>query len=170
MVAMSWVGILMGSESDWSVMQAATDVLDALEVRYEVKVSSAHRTPQATADFVTDAQARGCQAFICGAGLAAALPGVVAAHTTRPVVGVPIDAGPLRGFDALLSIVQMPGGIPVATMAIGKAGAKNAGYMAAQILALGDERLAKALVEDRAANEAKVAQQNASLAETLSST
>lgn len=164
---MSFVSILMGSDSDWPVMEATVEVLKALGVEHEVRVTSAHRTPVATAEYVADSEARGCAVFICAAGLAAHLAGAVAAHTVRPVVGVPIDAGPLSGFDALLSTVQMPGGIPVATVAIGRAGARNAGYLAAQMLALSDEALAGALRDDRAANVDKIARQNAALAEKL---
>ena len=107
----------MGSQSDWSAMESATGVLGDLGIEFEVRVSSAHRTPRETAEYVGDAESRGCGVFICGAGLAAHLAGAVAAHTTRPVIGVPMDAGPLSGFDALLSTVQMPPGIPVATVA-----------------------------------------------------
>lgn len=164
---MAFVSILMGSESDWPVMQAATDVLSSFDVTFEVRVSSAHRTPAETAAYVADAVDRGCGVFICGAGLAAHLAGAVAAHCVRPVIGVPIDAGPLNGFDALLSTAQMPGGIPVATVAIGKAGAKNAGYLAVQMLSLAEPALAEALVADRASNRAKIAEQNASLAGKL---
>ena len=128
---MSWVAILMGSESDWPVMQSTTDLLTELEVKFEVRVSSAHRTPNGTASYVEDATNRDCAVFICAAGLAAHLAGEVAAHTTRPVIGVPIDAGPPNGFDALLSTVHMPPGIPVATVAIGKHGAKNHAYLGA---------------------------------------
>ncbi len=160
---MAWVAILMGSESDWPVIQSTTSVLKDLGVEFEVKVSSAHRTPEETRTYVSDAESRGCGVFICAAGMAAHLAGAVAAHTVKPVVGVPIDSGPLQGFDALLSTVQMPGGIPVATVAIGKAGAKNAGYLAAQILSLGDSGLAEKLVADRVANREKIAQQNASV-------
>ncbi|NOX49827.1 MAG: 5-(carboxyamino)imidazole ribonucleotide mutase [Gammaproteobacteria bacterium] len=166
---MSWVAILMGSESDWPVMQATTAVLDGLGVVFEVRVSSAHRTPMETQSYVTDAQARGCSVFICAAGLAAHLAGAVAAHTVRPVIGVPINAGPLQGFDALLSTVQMPGGIPVATVAVGSAGAKNAGYLAAQILSVADEGLQQKLAADRKANADKVAAQNQSVQSSLSS-
>ena len=158
---MAWVAILMGSESDWPVIQSTTSVLKDLGVEFEVRVSSAHRTPEETRIYITDAESRGCGVFICAAGMAAHLAGAVAAHTVKPVVGVPIDSGPLQGFDALLSTVQMPGGIPVATVAIGKAGAKNAGYLAAQILSLGDSGLAEKLVADRVANREKIAQQNA---------
>lgn len=164
---MAWVAVLMGSESDWPTMQACVEVLDALEVRREVRVTSAHRTPAATADYVADAAARGCAVFVCAAGLAAHLAGAVAAHTTRPVVGVPMDGGPLNGADALLSTVMMPGGVPVATVAVGKAGAKNAGYLAAQMLAIADGSLAARIEADRAANAAKVAAQNESLQTAL---
>ncbi len=162
---MTWVAILMGSESDWPVMQGAAETLESLGVGCEVRITSAHRTPRATADYVADAQKRGCHAFICGAGMAAHLAGAVAAHTIKPVIGVPIDSGPLSGFDALLSTVQMPGGIPVATVAVGKAGAKNAAYLAAQMLALSDAALAQRLSADREANASRVVEQNARLAQ-----
>ena len=151
-----FVAILMGSENDLPVMQAGADVLKQLGINYEIKVTSAHRTPTATQQYIGDAVERGCQVFICGAGLAAHLAGATAAHTTKPVIGVPIDAGPLQGLDSLLSTVQMPGGIPVATVAIGKAGAKNAGYLAAQILSLSDSDLAERVRAERAANAEKV--------------
>lgn len=157
---MSFVGILMGSESDWPVMRKCTEVLERLGIDFEVRVSSAHRTPAATAAYVADAAERGCAVFICGAGMAAHLAGAVAAHTVRPVIGVPIDSGPLQGFDALLATVQMPGGIPVATVAVGGAGARNAAYLAGQILALNDAQLAAALAADREENQAKVQAQN----------
>jgi 5-(carboxyamino)imidazole ribonucleotide mutase len=164
---MSFVSILMGSESDWPVMQAATDVLKSFAIEFEVRVSSAHRTPEETASYVADAVDRNCGVFICGAGLAAHLAGAVAAHCVRPVIGIPIDAGPLNGFDALLSTVQMPGGIPVATVAIGKAGAKNAGYLAVQMLSLAQPALVEALQADRINNRAKIADQNESLAKKI---
>ena len=151
---MSFVAVLMGSESDWPVMRKCTEVLDRLGVRFEVRVTSAHRTPAATADYVADAAARGCAIFICGAGMAAHLAGAVAAHTVRPVVGVPIDSGPLQGLDALLATVQMPGGFPVGTMAIGKPGAQNAGFYAAQIVALEDAQVAKNIAAWRRAKAA----------------
>ena len=157
----------MGSESDWPVMQSTTDLLTELEVKFEVRVSSAHRTPKETASYVEDATNRDCAVFICAAGLAAHLAGAVAAHTTRPVIGVPIDAGPLNGFDALLSTVEMPPGIPVATVAIGKPGAKNAAYLAAQILALSDVKLSAKLEEERNANRSKIQTQNQSVQESL---
>jgi phosphoribosylaminoimidazole carboxylase PurE protein len=159
----AWVAILMGSESDWPTMTAAAETLDAFGIAYEVRVTSAHRTPEKTADYVADAERRGCVVFICGAGMAAHLAGAVAARTVRPVIGVPIDSGPLQGFDALLSTVQMPGGIPVASVAVGKAGAKNAGYLAAQIIALADKTLSEKLGAERHANAAKVEEQNARL-------
>ena len=164
---MSWVAILMGSESDWPVMQSTTELLADLEVKFEVRVSSAHRTPNETASYVEDATNRDCGVFICAAGLAAHLAGAVAAHTTRPVIGVPIDAGPLNGFDALLSTVQMPPGIPVATVAIGKPGAKNAAYLAAQVLALNDSNLSAKLEEERNANRKKIQTQNQSVQKSL---
>ena len=166
---MAWVAVLMGSESDWSTMRNCTDVLEALAVRFEVRVTSAHRTPAATAQYVADAAQRDCGVFICAAGLAAHLAGAVAAHTTRPVIGVPMDGGPLNGADALLSTVMMPAGVPVATVAVGKAGAKNAGYLAAQMLAVADAELAARIAADRQANVAKVAAQNESVQRSLTS-
>ena len=166
---MGWVAVLMGSESDWPVMQSTTSMLKILGIQYEVKVTSAHRTPAGTQAYVNDAEARGCRVFICAAGMAAHLAGAVAAHTQRPVIGVPIDSGPLQGFDALLSTVQMPGGIPVATVAVGKAGAKNAAYLAAQILAVADDALHQVIVQDRSDNRAKVEAQNASVQASLES-
>ena len=166
---MAWVAVLMGSESDWPTMQACTEVLDALEVPFEVRVTSAHRTPAATAQYVEDAVRRDCQVFVCAAGLAAHLAGAVAAQTTRPVIGVPMDGGPLNGADALLSTVMMPGGVPVATVAVGKAGARNAGYLAAQMLAIADPDLATRVAADRSASAAKVAAQNESVQRSLAS-
>lgn len=157
---MSFVAVLMGSESDWPVMQPCAAVLKQFGIRHEIRISSAHRTPEATAGYVAEAVQRGCAAFVCGAGMAAHLAGAVAAHSVRPVIGVPIDSGPLSGLDALLATVQMPGGIPVATLAVGKAGAKNAGYLAAQMLALNDPALAEQLRQDREQNQAKIQAQN----------
>ena len=157
---MSFVAVLMGSESDWPVMQNCTAILERLGIGHEVRISSAHRTPEATAAYVADAVQRDCAVFVCGAGMAAHLAGAVAAHTVRPVIGVPIDSGPLSGLDALLATVQMPGGIPVATVAVGKAGARNAGYLAAQMLAVDDPALSAKLDEDRVENRAKVRAQN----------
>lgn len=144
-----FVALLMGSDSDLPVMRAAIEVLERFSIPTEVKISSAHRTPEATRAYVKDAEARGCAVFIAAAGLAAHLAGAVAAATTRPVIGVPLDAGSLGGLDSLLSTVQMPGGVPVACVAIGKAGAKNAGCLAAQILALQDDELAKSVAAER---------------------
>jgi 5-(carboxyamino)imidazole ribonucleotide mutase len=158
-----FVAILMGSDSDFPVMKATIEVLKKLGVRHEVKVTSAHRTPDATHAFVKDAETRGCAAFICAAGLAAHLAGCVAGITLKPVIGVPMDGGPLQGMDALLSTVQMPGGVPVATVAIGKAGAKNAGYLAAQILATADADLAQRIVDERQANAEEVIAKDAKL-------
>ncbi len=165
---MSWVAILMGSESDWPTMQSCKEVFDELDVTSEVKVTSAHRTPKETQEYVQEAEARGCKVFICAAGMAAHLAGAVAAQTTRPVIGVPISSGALQGVDALLSTVQMPGGIPVATVAIGKAGAKNAAYLASQILATSDDSLFERVRADREKNKEKVISQNQALQETLS--
>jgi phosphoribosylamine--glycine ligase len=134
--------ILMGSDSDAPVMQAAVDVLREFEIPCEMTVASAHRSPERVMRLVSEAPARGVKLFIVGAGAAAHLGGVVAAHTTLPVIGVPIDSSALKGLDALLSTVQMPPGVPVATVSIGKPGAMNAGVLAAQILALGDPSLA----------------------------
>lgn len=164
---MSFVGILMGSDSDWPVMQATVEVLKNLEIEHEVRVTSAHRTPVDTAEYVSGAVERGCQVFICAAGMAAHLAGAVAAHTTRPVIGVPIDSGPLSGFDALLSTAQMPGGIPVATVAVGKAGAKNAAYLAGQMLAIADPALAERIAADREANRQKIRAANDALQSQL---
>jgi 5-(carboxyamino)imidazole ribonucleotide mutase len=160
---MAFVAILMGSDSDLPVMESSTSVLSDLGVSYEVRITSAHRTPEDTRDYVLDAQQRGCAVFIAAAGMAAHLAGAVAAQTLRPVIGVPMDAGPLQGMDALLSTVQMPGGIPVATVAIGKAGAKNAAYLAAQILAVTDASLAEKLVQDRRTTADTIRQKNAAL-------
>ncbi|MFQ5354876.1 MAG: 5-(carboxyamino)imidazole ribonucleotide mutase [Mariprofundaceae bacterium] len=139
--------ILMGSKSDLPVMEKAIAVLDEYAVAHKVLIRSAHRTPEATIQTVKDAEASGCQVFICAAGMAAHLAGAVAAHTTRPVIGVPIAAGPLNGQDALLSTVMMPPGIPVATVGIN--GAKNAALLSLQILALGDQGLQKSMIHDR---------------------
>lgn len=162
-----FVAVLMGSDSDLPVMRATLDVLSKLEIVYEVKITSAHRTPAATHAFVKDADERGCAVFIAAAGLAAHLAGTVAGLTLKPVIGIPLDAGPLQGMDSLLSTVQMPGGIPVATVAIGKAGAKNAGYLAAQIIALGDADMAKRLRAEREENARQVQAKDADLQRKL---
>jgi 5-(carboxyamino)imidazole ribonucleotide mutase len=139
------VGIVMGSKSDWPTMEAAAKVLDDFSIRYEVEVVSAHRTPRKMMKYAESAKKRGLQIIIAGAGGAAHLPGMIAAVTTLPVLGVPVKSRALSGLDSLLSIAQMPGGIPVATFAIGEAGAKNAGLFAASILALADKHLAERL-------------------------
>ena len=143
------VAIMMGSDSDYGVMVEAAKILKSFGVPYEMIVSSAHRSPVRTAQYVSTAAQRGIKVLIVGAGAAAHLAGVVAAETTLPVVGVPIDSSALQGMDALLATVQMPGGIPVATMAIGKAGAKNAGIFAVQLLAISDGSLATQLKTSR---------------------
>lgn len=160
-----FVAILMGSDSDYNCMSCSKTILDKFSIASEVVVTSAHRTPEETRHYVQDAEQRGCELFIAGAGMAAHLAGAVAAHSTRPVLGVPINNGPLQGFDALLSTVQMPPGIPVGTLAIGAAGAKNAGYLAAQILALKDPALAQALKDERAEQAAAVAAKNVAIKE-----
>jgi len=162
-----FIAVLMGSDSDLPVLQSTMDVLKSLGIPFEAKITSAHRTPDATHSYVKDADVRGCAAFICAAGLAAHLAGTVAGLTLKPVIGIPLDAGPLQGMDALLSTVQMPGGIPVATVAVGKAGAKNAGYLAAQILALSDPDLAIRIKADREANAAGVIEKDAKLQASL---
>ena len=158
-----FVAVLMGSDSDLPVMQSAVDVLQSFGIRTEVKITSAHRTPERTHAYIKDADARGCAIFIAAAGLAAHLAGTVAGLTLKPVIGVPMDGGPLNGMDALLSTVQMPGGVPVACMAIGKAGAKNAGYLAAQILAIHDAALADSLHADRKATAEAIAEKDRQL-------
>src|SRR3982751_458914 len=141
------VMILMGSQNDAPVMQGAVDVLKELGISVEMTVASAHRSPQRVLRLIEEAGARGVEVFIVGAGAAAHLAGVVAAHVVKPVIGVPIDSSALKGLDALLSTVQMPPGVPVATVAIGKPGATNAGVLAAQMIALGDLALAAKLVD-----------------------
>jgi phosphoribosylaminoimidazole carboxylase PurE protein len=139
------VAILMGSKSDMEEMDRASKMLEQLGIGHEVVVTSAHRSPEQTAEYVKSARGRGIQVFIAGAGRAAHLAGAVAANTTLPVLGVPLESGALKGMDSLLSTVQMPAGVPVGTLAIGGSGAENAAILAAQILALADERLAEAL-------------------------
>jgi len=135
------VAVIMGSKSDSDVMEACTVELDKLGIRYEVKVSSAHRNPDGTRRFVEGAEKRGVKVFIAGAGMSAALPGFIASLTTRPVIGIPIDSGLPGGIDALLSMVQMPPGLPVATVAVGKAGARNAAILAAEILGVFEDSI-----------------------------
>ncbi|MFP3916421.1 5-(carboxyamino)imidazole ribonucleotide mutase [Lysinibacillus telephonicus] len=143
------IGVIMGSSSDWETMKFACDILDELQVPYERQVVSAHRTPDLMFEYAESARSRGIEVIIAGAGGAAHLPGMVAAKTTLPVIGVPVQSKALNGLDSLLSIVQMPGGVPVATVAIGKAGATNAGLLAAQILSISDSELANKLEERR---------------------
>ncbi len=150
-----WVLIIMGSDSDAAVMSQAAEALDEAGVPYEFTVASAHRSPERAKRIITEAEANGCAVFIAGAGMAAHLPGVVASFTTRPVIGVPLASGALNGLDALYAIVQMPPGIPVASVAIG--GARNAGILAAQIIATGDSELSAKLKEQRGAMAEAVA-------------
>jgi 5-(carboxyamino)imidazole ribonucleotide mutase len=151
------VAIIMGSQSDWATMRHAAETLDTLKIGYEARIVSAHRTPKRLYDFATSAKGAGFKVIIAGAGGAAHLPGMTAAMTPLPVLGVPVESKALSGQDSLLSIVQMPAGIPVGTLAIGKAGAVNAALLAAAVLALSDEALAKRLDAFRAAQTEKVA-------------
>ena len=150
------VGLIMGSQSDWSTLRHAAAVLDELAIAHEDRIVSAHRTPERLVEYATTARARGLQVIIAGAGGAAHLPGMVAAMTTLPVLGVPVESRALHGLDSLLSIVQMPGGVPVGTLAIGCAGAINAALLAASILGLRDDAVAHALDAWRAAHTASV--------------
>lgn len=150
------VGVIMGSKSDWETMKHACEVLEEFEIPYEKKVVSAHRTPDLMFTYAEEARGRGLKVIIAGAGGAAHLPGMVAAKTTLPVIGVPVQSKALNGLDSLLSIVQMPGGVPVATVAIGKAGATNAGLLAAQILATQNQELASKLEAKRDSIRAEV--------------
>ncbi len=161
------VGIVMGSDSDLGVMQSASDVLKEFDVAYEITVASAHRSPQRAAEWASSARERGVKVIIAGAGHAAHLAGAMAAHTSLPIIGVPIDSSCLQGMDALLATVQMPPGVPVATMAIGKSGARNAGILAVQILALADTVLAEKLDEYKQSMAAKVEQKAKALADSL---
>ena len=151
------VGICMGSQSDWPTMKHAADLLDHFGIPFEKKITSAHRTPKRRAESADHARDRGISIIIAGAGGAAHLPGLLAAHTTIPVLGVPIESAALKGMDSLLSIVQMPGGVPVGTFAIGKAGAINSALMAVSILSLNDDDLAAALANWRNAQTASIA-------------
>ena len=162
-----FVAIIMGSDSDLPTMQATITTLKKFNITYEVKISSAHRTQKRTHDYVVDAEKRGCAVFICAAGLAAHLAGVVAGITVKPVIGVPMDGGPLNGQDALLSTVQMPGGIPVACVAIGIAGAKNSAYLAAQILAVSDPSMGEKLKAEREENAKTIVAKDEALQKTL---
>jgi len=157
-VAKPVVGIIMGSRSDWPTLKAAASILDKLKVPYETRVVSAHRTPKRLYNYANTAQKRGLKVIIAGAGGAAHLPGMTASMTVLPVLGVPIESKTLKGLDSLLSINQMPAGVPVGTLAIGEAGATNAGLLAAQILALADKKLAARIAAFRAAQTEAIAE------------
>ncbi len=152
------IGLIMGSQSDWTTLRPATEILDALEIAHECRIVSAHRTPDRLYAYARNAEARGLKVIIAAAGGAAHLPGMTASMTTLPVLGVPIETKALKGMDSLLSIVQMPGGVPVATFAIGESGARNAALHAAAILALGDPALASRLKAWRARQTESVAE------------
>lgn len=153
---MKFVSIVIGSKSDYEVMRSCSDTLDAFGVSYEMVISSAHRSPERTKEYIEKAEKKGAQVFIAAAGMAAHLAGVLASKTVKPIIGVPMSGSALSGIDALLSTVQMPAGMPVATVAIGKAGAINSAYLAMQILALENEELAIKLKEDRISKAKKV--------------
>ncbi|RLA74300.1 MAG: 5-(carboxyamino)imidazole ribonucleotide mutase [Epsilonproteobacteria bacterium] len=153
---MSFVSIIMGSRSDYDVMKNCIDTLECFGIRYEVVISSAHRSPKRTKEYISNAENKGAKVFIAAAGMAAHLAGAVAANTTKPVIGVPMKGGAMDGMDAMLSTVQMPSGMPVATVALGKAGAINSAYLAMQILAINDKELLIKLREDRIMKEKKV--------------
>jgi len=157
------IGVIMGSSSDWETMKHSCDILDELNIPYEKQVVSAHRTPDLMFEYAEQARAKGIQVIIAGAGGAAHLPGMVAAKTTLPVIGVPVQSRALNGLDSLLSIVQMPGGVPVATVAIGKAGATNAGLLAAQILSIHDIEVEERLEKRREEMKNKVHESNGEL-------
>lgn len=157
------IGVIMGSSSDWETMKYSCEILEELHIPFEKRVVSAHRTPDLMFEYAEKARSRGIQVIIAGAGGAAHLPGMVAAKTTLPVIGVPVQSKALNGLDSLLSIVQMPGGVPVATVAIGKAGATNAGLLAAQILSISDDELAERLEERREDTRNKVLESNGEL-------
>jgi 5-(carboxyamino)imidazole ribonucleotide mutase len=159
MQATPQVGLIMGSQSDWATMRLAAEIFDELSVPHERRIVSAHRTPERLVTYAKTARERGLRVIVAGAGGAAHLPGMVAAMTTLPVLGVPVESRALKGLDSLLSIVQMPGGVPVGTLAIGEAGAKNAGLLAAAILSLGDSALAERLAAYRARQSDAVAEE-----------
>lgn len=165
----AFVAIIMGSDSDLPLLENTMSVLKGFGIPFEAHVASAHRTPDVVSEYVADAQSRGCAVFIGAAGLAAHLAGAIAARTTRPVIGIPCDGGPLSGVDALYSTVQMPGGIPVASVAVGKAGAKNAAYLAAQIIALTDPEVDAKVKADRKKAGDDVKAKDAALQEKLKS-
>ncbi|MBE0492148.1 MAG: 5-(carboxyamino)imidazole ribonucleotide mutase [Sulfurospirillum sp.] len=154
---MKFISIVMGSKSDFEIMEEAAKILEKFSVAYEMIISSAHRSPERTHNYIKTAEQKGAKVFIAAAGMAAHLAGVVASFTTKPVIGVPMRGGAMDGMDAMLSTVQMPAGMPVATVAIGKAGAINSAYLAMQILAIEDEELRIKLLEDRILKAKKVA-------------
>lgn len=160
---MKFVSVLMGSKNDYDVIKEALRIFDNFGVKYEVLITSAHRSPQRTQEYIKEAEIKGAKVFIAAAGMAAHLAGVVAAHTTKPVLGVPISGSNLVGMDSLFSTVQMPSGIPVAALAIGKAGAINAAYLAIQILAINDEYLANKLLEDRIKQQEKLSKDSSQI-------
>ena len=153
---MNFVSIIMGSKSYYEVMKSCADTLDSFNVKYEIIISSAHRSPERTKTYIKQAEEKGCKVFIAAAGMAAHLAGALAAGTTKPIIGVPMKGGAMDGMDAMLSTVQMPSGMPVATVALGKAGAVNSAYLAVQILAITDSELAIKLQEDRIIKSKKV--------------
>ena len=153
---MDFVSIIMGSKSDYEVMKSCADTLKSFGVKYELIISSAHRSPDRTKKYIKEAEEKGAKVFIAAAGMAAHLAGALAATTTKPIIGVPMKGGAMDGMDAMLSTVQMPSGMPVATVALGKAGAINSAYLAMQILAITDAQLAIKLKEDRIVKEKKV--------------
>ncbi|WP_257928460.1 5-aminoimidazole ribonucleotide (AIR) carboxylase [Campylobacter lari] len=155
---MKFVSILMGSKSDYDIVKEALGILEKFDIKYEILITSAHRSPQRTQEYIKNAEEKGAKVFIVAAGMAAHLAGAVAAHTTKPVLGIPMPGSNLASMDSLFSTVQMPSGIPVATVAIGKAGAINAAYLAVQILAIEDESLAQKLLEDRQKQQEKLIQ------------
>ena len=165
-MSVPFIAIVMGSDSDLPVMENCFTILRSFDIPFEARITSAHRTPEITKDYVKDAEARGCVVFIAAAGMAAHLAGAVSAATVKPVIGVPINAS-LDGLDALLSTVQMPAGIPVATVAIGKAGAKNAAYLAAQILSVAQPEIAQKLLDERQANAQAIVAKDAALQDAL---
>lgn len=160
---MKFVSIILGSKTDYEVMKSCSDTFEAFGVNYEMIISSGHRSPERTAQYISDAEKKGAQVFIAAAGMAAHLAGVIASKTVKPVIGVPMSVSALSGIDALLSTVQMPAGMPVATVAIGKAGAINSAYLAMQILALGNDELSMKLKEDRIAKAKKIEMDSAEI-------
>lgn len=164
---MNFVSIIMGSKSDYEIVNEATKILEKFNITYELIISSAHRSPKRTAKYIKDAEKRGAKVFIAAAGMAAHLAGAIAANTIKPVLGIPMSGSNLSSMDSLFSTVQMPSGIPVATLAIGKAGAINAAYLAIQILAIDDTKLSNALLEDRIKQEEKLINDSLSIEKRL---